>query len=352
MPKTPDRRNGPGFQIMPRSGPQLLMGQEGIAKIVELVADATLATYPSVDVKRLITQAGQVNPVTQDRLNKDRSVATQERIVPGYFKLLGFEDRRLAYFNASNKEVSSNLEVKPQGQGSCLNISQDLLSGFYSESREVRQKAAVVFGYHLMAANFDLILDPQDLTPELSLRSERLFKVQLHHNLLRVLGSMPEDETDEDSFDVVRAMISGLIEHKGSAYNPRAVALGGTLNLVLPGQTIGSPELVIGESFNQDLYSYFVRPVAERFGKLFAAAGFANGGNPIIRREVIEQGAKAEKFLAMLGFTNIKGSFEEYRRSNIAIEALKQRGGFHFIKLEAIPGFEVPPSRKAPEDLE
>src|SRR3989344_5178873 len=103
MANRPDRKIGPSFQITSFRSPQLPMGQEGVAKVIELVTDATLAAYPSVDGNRLITRPEQLHPLAKDKLEVDRLALLGQLVLPRYFQLLGFSDKDLKDFNPSTR---------------------------------------------------------------------------------------------------------------------------------------------------------------------------------------------------------------------------------------------------------
>ncbi len=293
------------------SWPEFPKGEEGVAKVIELVNNAMFSTNPSFEsnADHLITNSSQINNLLPHELNAKIVKTLEERIIFSLFQRLGIPDETLRriYFPGERINLIHCEHDQPQPQ---LYINQSLTDGLDIEDRNKRVLAALKLGGLLIETNFNLLVEPADVPDNLRQGAGRIIRRYLYGDLLMGMASTFGDQVDPIAFEAVAGIVNSI--------ENRLVMNGGMLCLVLPHQTVDTAEVSIGEDSHSDLTLYFAKPTIEKFMASVKKAGFTKGVRITLPLEVRTASDRIVRFAALNNNT-LDNMYESFRKSQLPL---------------------------------
>lgn len=197
-----------------------------------------------------------------------------------------------------------------------LFFSDELLAKFSSDDPNQRFQAGLKLGRPLNQINLNLAADIVDVPSNIRAHTRVLMKDYLDHILLRKMKVKFAGRVDPRKIDDASDMIKSLMDDETLMEQPRFVAIGGTIRLILPGQELITSEYQMGTEFHTDTYCYISYLALRRFldYTVIYNRGFMEANFP---SQVMERASKVKPVLAMLGLGDREATADCFLHSEL-----------------------------------
>ncbi|MDO8618902.1 MAG: hypothetical protein Q7R49_03050 [Candidatus Daviesbacteria bacterium] len=267
-------------------------GQEAVEQTVDFVRLALEKHYPQVKKPsqdgtriedRLITSTAQMHQVSVDKLQEleEEDKPATDVLLFTLLKESGIPENKLrSLMYGAVEELRYH---RQSASGSSIYLAEGHFNGFSSNSLKDRFLAQFGLGMALIPTNLRLSVKPVDLEGDLKNKvlgwiktnSEVLLETleSAYSSEVSVNNTEIPTETDNTvkvpNIELARAGFLGLFEGR-EGYQPRVIASGARLALVLPHQNLITAEIATGVNFEQNIYYYLCEPVINTFFNLLA----------------------------------------------------------------------------------
>lgn len=268
-------------------------GEESLCKVVELVQSSLRAEFPKMGklmwedtqgnavplLDRLVTSVDRIQSRNgKDLAKKERAEnPTSDSILFRLMRAAGLAAPRLwqGMYRTSRGE---NSYYKRDDLCPTLYLHKDYLAELYKRVRTTNDFASQIvsastLGIKLIGINMELIPKPVEIPADLKPKVQEKMKTDTGKHLFEPLAKETKDdlEVDQVSLEVTAAVIKALIDCDRPDYQPRFIALGGKVVLVLPHQSLQTYEFPIGLTSDHDITNYLTGRVLTRFFRGFGS---------------------------------------------------------------------------------
>ncbi len=290
--------------------PEFPKGNEGVAKVVELVNSVMFKVNPFLEPEadRLVTKPSQVHDLSQDELDDKRVIILKERIIFRLFQILGIPEKTLqpVYFPTEKVKPFYCEPVQSQPE---LYIEKSIKDGLDADDPRKRVLTALKLGGLFIQTNFNLSVDPADVPDNSRVGAVRTIRKHMYGSLLMNMASIFGDQVDPLAFEAIGGIVSSL--------ESRVMTNGGMLCLLLAHQTVNTAEITAGGDLHSALILYYAKQTIEEFMRSVSNAGFTAGVKVKLPPEVVAADVKIKDRFDRLKDPKVDRTFAAFRRSQL-----------------------------------
>ncbi len=289
-------------------------GEEGVAKTIELVTRATLASsgYPQLEtvLQRGIRSVGDIRFTNSDELNSLKLAKARKSASVRVLEACGLEKEDALKAMSLDYE---GLEIYLDGSGPKLCLEENFLNGFNNDDPLKRLIAAINLGETLMKANFQLIVQPRELDGI----SRQWAKQKARERSAEILAKAADNKESDMSLEYFAGMsvVDKMLEFEGEGYRPRFFAFGSLIIGLLPGQDINTPEVIANTTFHQDSSLVLIEPIERGFLQAITDAGYTQGRRLIMPDDFRLAGLRSKSIHTNLGLGDRNELLDAYLSS-------------------------------------